>query len=81
MGNLAAIMCVTAITHATTEAIVKYEDGTVFVAVERSCGCISLRPVTIADLKRLPLLEGEPDSDSGGGEGEIAVPEPLPLAA
>lgn len=71
-------MCVTAITHAT-EAIVKFEDGSIFVAVERSCGCLSLRPVTISDLERLPLLEAEPDQ--GDGEGEIAVPEPLALAA
>lgn len=74
-------MCVTAITHAGTEAIVKYEDGKVYVAVERACGCVSLRPVTIADLKRLPLVESQPDDSGDGGEDEIAVPEPLALAA
>jgi hypothetical protein len=80
-GNLAHIMCVLTATHTVSEAIVRYEDGAVYVAYEMACGCTGLRPVLDSDRDRLAVLTAEPDSE-GGGEGEIAViPEPLPLAA
>lgn len=75
MGNLTAIMSVLTATSTVTEAIVKYEDGSLYVAYERACGTVGLRRVTLGDFKRLPLVEGQPDT--GDGEGEIAISVPV----
>jgi hypothetical protein len=60
------IMCMYAAAHAVSEVLIRFEDHTVFVAYERSCGCTGLRPATPADLERgLVMLEGEPDEPAG----------------
>jgi hypothetical protein len=53
-------MCVLTATRHVTEALVRFEDSTVYVAYELACGCVGLRPASLADLERgLPLLEGQ----------------------
>lgn len=79
-GNVTVTMCTITIPSRINQAIVRYEDGSVYVAYERPCGCIDLRPVRIVDLERLPLVEGQPDSYEEGGESEIAASS-LRLAA
>jgi hypothetical protein len=83
-------MCVLTVTHAVTaEVLVRYEDATVHVAYELACGCVRLRPATLADLERgLPLVEdGEPDCKGAlgtvvGSAWEDGSDDPvLPLAA
>lgn len=72
-------MCVFTAIHAVNEVLVRYEDGTVWVAYERSCGCVGLRPASLADLGRgLALLEATADAELAD---EPAGPHELPLAA
>jgi hypothetical protein len=75
-------MCAFTATHFANEVLVRYSDGTVWVAFERSCGCTGLRAATLGDLSRgLALLEATPDSDQVETADEPAgVPE-LALAA
>lgn len=72
-------MCLLTANSAVTEAIVRYHDGTMYVAYERACGCVGLRPVRIADLERLPLVEGQLDTMAGGEDEIVALPAPAPL--
>lgn len=58
-------MCLSAATHLASEVLLRFEDRTIWLAVERSCGCVSLTPASVADLERgLPLLESVPDIDT-----------------
>ena len=71
-------MCAFTAIRPVTEVLVRYEDSTVFVAYELACGCVKLRPATLADLEKgMPLLEGSADTDASD---EPAIPA-LALAA
>jgi hypothetical protein len=82
-------MCVLTALH-TSEVLVRYEDGMVYVASELACGCVRLRPASVSDLERgLVFVDGE-DADVEGILGNVVSPweddgpdEPvvLPLAA
>lgn len=65
-------MCVLTAIRPVTEVLVRYEDHTVSVAYELACGCVKLRPATLADLERLPLLDA--DADSAGVLGGAMSP-------
>jgi len=73
-------MCVLTDTRVAKEALVRFEDRTIFVAYELSCGCTRLRAATMADLESLPVIEGEPDTEASETPDEPALPA-LALAA
>jgi hypothetical protein len=74
VGSLSVIMSVI-----PAEVLVKFEDDAIlYVAYELLNGTLGLRTATIADIARLPLIEGQPDSESGG-EDEIAATFPASL--
>jgi hypothetical protein len=71
-------MCLFTATHLASEALLRFEDRTLWLAVERSCGCVTFTPASLADLDRgLALIEGSADTESAD---EPAVPA-LALAA
>jgi hypothetical protein len=74
VGSLSVIM-----NAITAEVLVRYEDDAIlYVAYQLLNGDLRLRAATIADIARLPLIEGQPDSESGG-EDEIAATFPASL--
>lgn len=72
---LVTIMCVLTATHAVNEVLVRYEDHTISVAYELACGCVKLRPASLADLERgLPLLEAQSAQSDTEPADEPATP-------
>ncbi len=60
------------------EAIVRFEDGSAFVAYLKPCGCTAFRSASLADFTSgLPVIEGQPDAETAD---EPAIPA-LALAA
>jgi hypothetical protein len=66
-------MCVLTVIH-TSEVLVRYGDGMVYVATELACGCVRLRPASLSDLERgLAFVDGE-DADTEGTLGNVVSP-------
>jgi hypothetical protein len=79
VGNLNVTMTMFTATRVASEALVRYEDGSVYVACLLADDTVRLHRATLADLERgLPLIEGQTDTEDGG-EDEIAVISPVSL--